>query len=123
MAGEQRRDLALDRLDRVTGVGAGLHKEDVGDAFEVAPAPFQRLDGVAKAGRRLVGGDGVDLGAVAAERPVEGRPEMLRLDRRQWRQAERAGPVGEQWIFGRRLRRVMRVHLDMNAPLVTPSVP
>ena len=39
VAGEQRRDVALDRLDGVAGIGAGQHEEHVGDAVERAPAP------------------------------------------------------------------------------------
>ncbi len=68
VAGEQRRDVALDRLDGVAGVGAGQHEEHVGDTVEVAPAPLQRHDGVVEARRRRVGGDRVDLGTVRGER-------------------------------------------------------
>ena len=100
VAGEQRRDVALDRFDYIAGVGAGQHEEDIGDPVERAAAPLQGLDGVNECRRRLVGGDGVDLGAVLAERPVEGGREMFRLNRAERRQAEGAGPVGEQRVFG-----------------------
>ncbi len=68
VAGEQRRDFALDRLDGVAGVGAGQHEEHVGDAVERAAAALQRRDGVVEARRRGVGGDRVDLGAVRGQR-------------------------------------------------------
>ena len=123
MAGEQWRDIALDRLYFVAGIGAGLDEEHIADAVEVAPAFLQRHDGVGEGGSRLVGGYAIDLGAVALERGVEGGAEMLRLDRRQWRQAERAGPVGEQGIVGGGGRAGHGVHLATNAAPVTPSAP
>ena len=78
---------------------------------------------LAKLGGCGIGGDGVDLGAVRRQRPVEGGAEMLRLDVGERRQAERAGPVGKQRVFGSGLRIGHDVHLAMNARLVTPSAP
>ncbi len=95
VAGEQRRDLALDFLDGVAGVGAGQHVKDTGHAVEHAAAALQRLDGVGEGGRGRVGGDPLDLGAVLRQSSVESRAELLGLERAEGRQAERAGPVGE----------------------------
>ena len=55
-----------------------------------------------------------------AKRRVEGRAELVGLERAEGRQAERAGPVGEQWILGGRGGRLGCVHgghLAMNGPL------
>ena len=90
MAGEQRRHLALDRLDRVTGVGAGQHEEHAGDTVERAAALLQRRDGVVEARRGGIGGDRVDLGAVRGQRRIEGGTELVGRDGGEGRQAERA---------------------------------
>src|SRR5271169_4128531 len=84
------------------------------------PAALERFYGVTETGRFLIGGDVVDPGAVRRQRPVEGRAEMLRLDRGQRRQAERAGPVFQQGVFGGRCRVRHGVHLAMNGRLGYP---
>jgi len=76
VAGEQGRDVALDRLEGVAGVGAREHEEHIRDMIKRAAAPLQRLDGVGEARLGRARGDGVDLGAVAAQRLVEGGAEM-----------------------------------------------
>ena len=108
---QERRDVALDRLDGIAGVGAGQHKKDVGDVLEIAPAHLQRHDGVVEARRLRIGGDSVELGAVGSQSAVEGGTEMVRLDRRQRRQAEGAGPVGQQRVIGDGLQVIHAVHL------------
>ena len=98
VAREQRRDFALHRLDGVGRIGAGQHEEHVGDPVERPAGALHRDNGVVEARRRGVGCDRVDLGAVAAERRIEGRAELLGLDGAEGRQAESAGPVGKQRI-------------------------
>ncbi len=49
--GQERRHLALDRLDRLVGMRARQVEEDAADALEQRAAAFQRLDGVGE-GRR-----------------------------------------------------------------------
>ncbi len=110
VAGEQRRDVALDLFDGVAGVGAGLDEEDRCHAVERAAAALQGFNGIGEAGRRRVGGDRVDLGAMALKRGVEGRAELVGLERAERRQPERAGPVGEQGIVGSRGRGLGSVH-------------
>ena len=100
MARQKRRHVALDRLDRLAGIGAGHDEEYVGDAVEVVTAFFQRNDGVVESGRGRVGGDGIKLGAVRGQRPVEGRAKMLGRQRREGRQAKGTGPVGKQRVLG-----------------------
>ena len=123
VAGQDRRNVAFHGFDGGRRVSAGQHEKDVADAIERAPALLQRLDGIGEGCRLQISGYHVELSAVRRQRPVEGRAEMLRLDLRQRRQAERAGPVGKQRVFGSGLRIGHGVHLAMNARLVTPSAP
>jgi hypothetical protein len=99
VAGEQRRDVPLDGLQGIGGVGPGQDVEHICDTIEVTSALLQGLDGVGEGRGRRVGGDGVDLGTVAHERLVESGTEMLRLYTSERRQIEWAGPAGEQGIF------------------------
>ena len=99
MLGAQRRDLALDLLDRVVGVRAGERVEDVVDAGERVAAAFQRLDGVGEGRRRGIGRDSGDLGLVLGEGTREGRPEMLGPYPLERRHAEAPGPVLEERVF------------------------
>ena len=82
-----------------SGVGSGQDEEHIGDALKLATALLQRHDRVVEARLGRVGGNGVDLGAMRGQRLVEGRAEMLRLDLRERRQLEGAGPVGKQRIL------------------------
>jgi hypothetical protein len=94
-----RRDVALDLLERVVGVGGGQIVEDRGDAIELASGQFQRPNDIAEA--RLVGiaGDRVDLRFVLGDTLIEGRPEMRGLDRVKRRRLEGRGPFLEKWIL------------------------
>ena len=105
MLGAERRDLALDREDRVIGVGAGERIEHVLDPGQRVAAALQRLDGVGEAGRGRVGRDGGDLGLVLGKGVREGGAEMLGLDAVERRHAERPAPVLEQRIVGARVGR------------------
>ncbi len=99
--GLARRDLALDRQQRVVGVRAGEHAENTcRPAPSGAAGAFHRLDGVLERGRRRIAGDRGDLGVVLGEGAVEGRHEMLGRDAVEWRHAEGAGPVLEEGIGG-----------------------
>ena len=99
MARENRRDFALDRLQFVIGVGAGEIEKDARHFVEPAPAALERLDRIGEARRRRIGGDRVDLRARLAERGLEGRPEMARLEAVERRRLERPGPGFEQRVF------------------------
>ena len=103
------RHVALDRLDRLAGVGAGQHIEHVADPHEQPARAFQRLDRVGERWLRLSGRDDVDFGAVRGKRLLEGGREMLRRDRLQRRDPERRRPFGEQRVF-RRIDLVRRFH-------------
>ena len=92
MARQARRDLALDRLQRVVGVAAGEVEEHRRDPAKLAAAALHRLDGVGEARRRGIAGDRLDLADVRVERPIEGRAEMLRRDALERRQLERRRP-------------------------------
>ena len=97
--GRERRELALDLLDRVVGVRAGEEMEDVVDArVSASPARFERVDGVGEGRLGGIGGDGGDLGLVRGEGAREGRQEMLRRDSAERRNAEGPGPVVEQGV-------------------------
>ena len=61
MAGEDRGDGALDRLQFVVRCGAGEVEENARDPVERTPAALERLDRIGEGRRRRVGGDGVDL--------------------------------------------------------------
>ena len=63
VARENRRDVALDRLQFVICVGAGEIEKDARHFVEAAPAALERLDRIGE-GRRLgIGGDRVDFRA------------------------------------------------------------
>jgi len=96
--GLQRRQGALDLLDRVIGVRAGQHAENVGNARKRVTTTFERVDRVGKRGRSRVGADGLDLRLMRGKRPLEGGQKMLRSDRTEWRDAERSGPCPEERV-------------------------
>src|SRR5579871_4016141 len=98
MAGERRRDLALDRLEFVVGLRAGQVEEDARDPVEIASAALERLDRVREGRRCAAPRDGVDLGARFFQRDVEGRAEMSGLDPVEGRRLEGSGPGREQGI-------------------------
>src|SRR5271157_4676581 len=98
MAGESRRDLALDRLQFVVGRGAGEIEENAGDPVEAAAGALERLDRVGEGGRRRVNGDGVDLAPRVLQGGVEGWPEMAGLDAVERRRLERPGPGFEKRV-------------------------
>ena len=98
MARQDRRDVALDRLQLVIGRRAGEVEEDGGDTVEAAAAALQRLDRIGEGRRRRVGGDGVDLAPRLFQRGREGGPEMARLDALERRRLERPGPGFEKRI-------------------------
>ena len=61
MMRQDRRDVALDRLQLVIGRSAREIEKDVSHAIEAAPAALQRLDRVGEGRRRRICGDGVDF--------------------------------------------------------------
>ena len=98
VAGEARRHVALDRLDRVVRVGARQHIEDIADTAEQPPRPLQRRHSVVEIRLGAAARDGGDLAAVLGQRLLEGGREVVGLDRRERRHAERRGPAGEQRV-------------------------
>ncbi len=100
MPRQQRRHLALDRLDRIVAVGRGEIEEDRRHPIERAPAAFQGLDGVGEARRVGIGRDGRDVLARPIERRIEGGAELGGLDGREGRRFERPCPGSEQGIVG-----------------------
>src|SRR5262245_2163352 len=97
-----RRNLALDREQRIVGVGAGKHAKDPADPIERATRAFHRLNGVLERSGRRITGDCGNLGLMLGEGAVEGRHEMLGRDAAKGRNGERASPVLKQGIVGRR---------------------
>jgi hypothetical protein len=73
--GRQRRQFALDLLDRVVGVRTGKEIEDAGGARERVAGRFERVDGVGEGRLDRIGGDGRDLGLLGGEGAREGRPK------------------------------------------------
>ena len=96
--GLERREVALDRKDRVIGVGAGEHMEKVLNARERSSAQLHRLDGVGKGRLGGIAGDCGDLRLVRGKGMREGWREILRDDPFERRHAERPGPLGQQRI-------------------------
>src|SRR5262249_46302873 len=88
-----RRELALELEDGVIGVGAGEKIEHSVDAGEERTALFERIDGVGEGRLRRIGGDRLDLGGMLGKGASERLIEMLRFNRGEWRDAERAAPV------------------------------
>ena len=97
-ARQDRRDLALDRLQFIIGRRAGEIEEDAGDAIEAATGALERLDRIGEGGRRRVGGDGVDFAPRVFERRVESGAEVGRLDAVERRRLERPGPGFEKRV-------------------------
>jgi len=98
VAGEQRRDLALHRLQRLIGVGRGEMEEDGGHAVKAEAACLQRHDRVGEARCLLCAGDGSDRLPLCRHSCIEGREEVLRRDPVEGRQAE-AVPWSEQRVL------------------------
>ena len=103
MLGEQRRHLALDRLDDVVGMRAGEVEEDGREAAQAPAAQLQGGDRVVEARRRRIGRDRLDLAAMFGQRAVESRPEMLRGDALEGRQAIRRIPLRRKRLIGCRV--------------------
>ena len=95
-----RRDLALEMLNRVVGVGAGLVPEQRGYAGQFVPGDFKRRDGVGK-GRGLgIAGNVIDLGIVRGESMIEGGLEVFVADCLETGQAMRSVPGEDGRIEG-----------------------
>ena len=98
LARQDRRDFALDLLQRVVAVGADEVEEHRGDAVERLAAALQRADRIVERRHLCIAGDRIDLGALLRQRRVERRAEMFGRDARERRRAERAGPGFEKGI-------------------------
>ena len=100
MPGEEGCDVALDLLQRLVGVGACEVPEYAAHPAQCAAGALQRPDDVVEAWLGGIGLDGVDLVAVFGDPALEGRPEVLRLDRPERRRRERCRPGLEQGVAG-----------------------
>ncbi len=100
MAREDGRHIALDRLERVIGVGAGEPEEDGGDAGERQSAPLQGDDGVVEGRLCRVSGDTLHCRLLFRHGRVEGRPVVFRPDSVEGRSAIGRGPGFKQRIAG-----------------------
>ena len=95
------RDIPLDLLDRVVGMGARQHPEDARHPGEQPPAVLQRRDRVVEGGLGDLPGNALDLRLMVGERALESGRKLRRLDPRERRHAEAAGPVLEEGIGAR----------------------
>ena len=98
MLGLERGQLALEREDRIVGVGTGQEMEKVDGSRERLSARFERVDGVGEGRRLRIAGNGRDLRRVSGKCARKGRPKMLRLDPVEGRHAEGAAPLREQRV-------------------------
>ena len=95
---QQRRHLALDRLQRRRGLARGEVVEQPGDPVEQAAGAVERGHGVVE-GRRLARiADGADLREMVSHRHLERRGEVLGPGLGEWRQAVLAGPGLQQGV-------------------------
>ncbi len=99
MPGEERRDLALDRLDRVIRMRMREIEEDGRDTAERAPRTLQRGDRIFEIGRRGIFRDGRNLGPMFGEGRRKRRTIMIGRDAVERRNAKRRGPVGQKRIL------------------------
>ena len=101
MGCELGRDVALDGLQRVVGIGAGEVEEHVGDAIQQPRAILQAEKRGLEPRRGGVLDQRRDLAAVGRQGGLEGRGEMLWANLGERRHRERGGPVGKQRVRGR----------------------
>ena len=98
--GLERRELTLDRQNRIVGMGAGQQVEDVAGPRECLTTRFEGSDGVGEGRRGGIAGDGRHFGGMRGECAGESFPEMIRSDPVERRHAERACPFLEQRVVG-----------------------
>jgi hypothetical protein len=100
--GENRRELALDRLEGIVGVRTGEIEEDAADALQPPSAALQGRERVVE--RRLAGisGDALDLAPLLVQRGFESGAKVLGRDRFERRDPVRGRPIAEQGIRGKR---------------------
>jgi hypothetical protein len=106
VAGDLRRQLALNLQERVVTVGADQEAEDLLDARQCPAAQFEGGDGINEVRRGRLAGDGVDLGLMFRERARIGGSEVPGLDGREWRDLIGRRPVFEKRVIGV----ILRVH-------------
>jgi hypothetical protein len=95
---ELGRDFALDRLQLVIRVGANQVEKNTGHSVQAAAAALQRVNRIGEGRQFGIGGDPVDLRSRLAQRRVEGRRELARLEAVERRRLEWPGPGFEKWI-------------------------
>ena len=96
-----RGDVALQRLARGVRVGPGEVEEHAQHPRQVAARALHRLDRVGVGGRAVPPGDGLDLGARAPQRLLEGGHDVAVLDVGEGRDAEGRVPVREKGVHAR----------------------
>jgi hypothetical protein len=92
--------VALDRLDRLRRVGGGEVEEDATQAVEGVAARLEGVDRVGEGRRVRIGGDGLDLGAMLGQRPLEGGAIVVDGDLGEGGDPERRGPGAEEGVVG-----------------------
>ena len=102
VGGHHRRDLLLDRLQRVARLGRGQVREDAPRLLEEPARGVERLDGVLERGRRGAPGDRLHFAVVLRDGLLDRGQEVLGLDRVEGRDAEGRRPLREEGV-GRRL--------------------
>jgi hypothetical protein len=85
VTGDLRRNLPLDRQQRIVAVGADKEMKDVLDPLQRPAAELQRPDRIAEVGGIGAAGDSRDLGVMLGEGLSIGRTEMLGPDLRERR--------------------------------------
>ena len=100
VAGEQRRHLPFDGLERRVGMRARQVPEHPAHPRQQPPRSLQRQQRVREIRRTRIGDDGRDLGRVLRHPPLEGRHDVLGADRAEGREAERGGPGSEEGVGG-----------------------
>ena len=96
-----RRRLALHLLHRRVIEGRGEDRHQRRCVAVVAPGPFIGFQGIGEGRRRRIGGDPLDLGAVARHGGLEGWREMGCLDPAEGRRpATGTAPRGEHGVVG-----------------------
>ena len=100
MGREQRRELLLEVVREVVGVGRRLVEEDVAHALEQLAAALERLEGVLEDREVALAHDRLHLGELLGHAGLERRLEVLVADVGERRQPVREGAGGGERVVG-----------------------
>jgi hypothetical protein len=98
MSGQERRYLALDRLQVRVGIGAAQVEEHRADPAEMEAAALERSDGVVEIRPSRIDRDRLRLGPLLGKGLFERRAKMLRREAVKGRRLERGRPGSEQRV-------------------------